>query len=391
MFNSLQITCWTIIIHYSLKLRAAVGGLPDKDLESFLVDRLFRGSLQTLSYVLFLAFKTSRCMIERGGIAACSNTFWSATCISMYLFLLWVAQLVQGSARSEWHRDLNLSIEKIARLRDVSLQRISQGFLMFVACVCGIFLFSIMSAKEMNTETIVVVGIIGAAASAGVLVSEIITSLQTQKRMLKLSDSGQIAERSTEKEEPVEQCSWFFAGVSFLVTSMPAVLGICSALTLDVKSYRSFVLMLKVILPIVQCSFAMAMFMKPKREDGDYKWFVYFSFFMFAVVTEGAFSVGLFKLGSIKFGVAGILRISMWYAIFWVELKFRESAAKLPPQELSNFLCQSVLVKLTAAIGPLVFFSFETVSCFISQGSLDNEECENTSNASLFYQPTSQY
>ena len=60
------------------------------------------------------------------------------------------------------------------------------------------------------------------------------------------------------------------------------------------------------------------------------------------------------------------------------------AASKLPPQGLSDFLCQTVLVKGTAAMSTMLFFSFETVSCFISQNSLDNGQCSNTSTAAMY-------
>lgn len=42
-----------------------------------------------------------------------------------------------------------------------------------------------------------------------------------------------------------------------------------------------------------------------------------------------------------------------------------------------------MLVKGVAAMGPMLFFSFETVSCFISQDYLDNGQCANTSRAAM--------
>ncbi|GMI01521.1 hypothetical protein TrVE_jg12109 [Triparma verrucosa] len=35
-------------------------------------------------------------------------------------------------------------------------------------------------------------------------------------------------------------------------------------------------------------------------------------------------------------------------------------------------------------MGPMLFFSFEVVSCFISQGSFDNGQCTNTSASALY-------
>ncbi|GMH99311.1 hypothetical protein TrLO_g8386 [Triparma laevis f. longispina] len=52
----------TVLFHFGLKLRATVGRLPDKDLENFLVDTLLKGGLKTLFSVLFIHFRTAKCV-----------------------------------------------------------------------------------------------------------------------------------------------------------------------------------------------------------------------------------------------------------------------------------------------------------------------------------------
>ena len=89
----------------------------------------------------------------------------------------------------------------------ISLRRGLAGFLTLVTGVCALFLFSLMSADEMDTTTIRVIGITGTGASFGVLISEIYSSLKAQSRRSGLSESGQIVERATELEEPVEEVS----------------------------------------------------------------------------------------------------------------------------------------------------------------------------------------
>ncbi|GMI06435.1 hypothetical protein TrVE_jg8393 [Triparma verrucosa] len=105
------------------------------------------------------------------------------------------------------------------------------------------------------------------------------------------------------------------------------------------------------------------------------------SFFTAIIVGEAGNVAGDF--GRINNGWFAIFRIPIWCFTFWLGLKLCESAGKLPPQGLSDFLCQTVLVKGTAAMGTILFFTFEGVSCFISQASLDNGQCLNTSIASV--------
>ncbi|GMH80284.1 hypothetical protein TL16_g08484 [Triparma laevis f. inornata] len=196
-----------LLFHFGLKLRAAIGRLPDKELETFLVGTLFKGGLQTLFSILFLTFRTTKCMFEKASVVECSNTSDCSTMISVYLLLWWFTKIVQGSVRSEWRKYLNLLTEKIARMRGISLRRGLAGFLTLVTGVCGIFLFTRMSADEMDWTTISVVSLTGLVASLGVAVSEVYSSLKAQSRRSGLSESGQIVERATELEEPVEEVS----------------------------------------------------------------------------------------------------------------------------------------------------------------------------------------
>ena len=185
----------------------SLGRLPDEDLDLFLVDTLFKGGLKTLASILFLTFRTTKCMFEKGSFENCSGTSHCSTMISMYLLVWWLTKLVQGSVRSEWRKDLNLSMEKIARMKDISLRRGLAGFLTLVTGVCAIFLFSMMSADEMDETTINVVGLTGVAAAVGVFISEAYSSLKAQNQRLSQSASGQDVEQATELEEPVEEVS----------------------------------------------------------------------------------------------------------------------------------------------------------------------------------------
>ncbi|GMH92401.1 hypothetical protein TrVE_jg3631 [Triparma verrucosa] len=76
-----------------------------------------------------------------------------------------------------------------------------------------------MSADDMDETAISVVGLTGFVAAGGVFISEAYSSLKAQNQRLSQSASSQIVEQATELEEPAEECSWFFVGVSFFFTS----------------------------------------------------------------------------------------------------------------------------------------------------------------------------
>ena len=168
-------------------------------------------------------------------------------------------------------------------------------------------------------------------------------------------------------------------GVSFLFTSIYSGLYVCYGVTLEDKYWLIAVL----ILPITVPSCVMAVLYKPKRTDVGYKRFLYFHFFTLAVVSECGGAVGCFLTNLVFSGWFCLFRIPCYVIAFWLGLKLRASAATLPPQELSDLLCQTVLVKGTTAMGTMLFFSFETVSCFISQDSLSNGQCSNTTSAGM--------
>ena len=99
---------------------------------------------------------------------------------------------------------MSLSVTKIATM-NVSFRRSAQGLLTLVTGVCGIFLFSEMSAeREMDAEEefedwgfMLVVGNIGLCTSIVSLLSEIYSVLKAMKRKSKISgDDDNQANRS---------------------------------------------------------------------------------------------------------------------------------------------------------------------------------------------------
>jgi len=368
-----------VLFHILLKLRAAIGRLPDEDLQTFLVNALYRGGIQTLSSILFLTFNLVKCMLEEN-LEDCSATSQSSTWISVYLLFWYITTLVQGSVRSERRGELSLSIEKIARMRDISLRHGVEGALSFVAGVCGIFLFAMMSAEKKDETTMIVlpVGVTGAISAVGVVVS-VSFAHSTLKVQAQRSNETKIGQRETAIEEPVEECSWVFVGISFISTSTFTATRILYSVTTEEK----YVEVGHLFLPVATLLFTMAMLSKPKRTDAAYKWFLFLHFFSFLFAQELLYTIGQFREKKVGKGCWNLGKLVWWCGVYWVLLKLRESLAKFSPQELSDFLCQTILIKCAAVIGTMLFFSFETATCFIDEESLDNGICASTSWASV--------
>ena len=139
-----------------------------------------------------------------------------------------------------------MSIEKIVRMRDISLRRGLAGFLTLVTGVCGIFLFSIMSADDGDQKTTFVAGFTGSVACFGVFISEVFSSLKAQRKRRgeQRTESGQIVEPATELEEPVEEvsvekfnCVKVLESNTYSKIIAPSVLGFLWALHFFLRQY----------------------------------------------------------------------------------------------------------------------------------------------------------
>ncbi|GMH82038.1 hypothetical protein TrST_g3249 [Triparma strigata] len=390
----------TKAFHSGFKLRANIGRLPDRDIDKFLVDTLFKGGLQTLLSILFLSFRTSKCIFEEGALEKCNDTAWCSTLISIFLLNFWMIRVVQDSVRREWQHDVSLSVEKIATMRGFGLRRGIQGVLTILVLICGIFLFAMMSVENYDrngndiedqanedqsnsqvptyNDAVHVVGAFGLAASLACVISEAHLVRSAQKKKFSESTSGALM--VDEGKQKVDECAYVFIILSFLLTTVTSVARALFML-LGGEYINTFA---NSILPVAAMSFLLSFFMKPKRVDRPYLYFLYFHFFTFLIFGELASSTGLLVPGYLMEGLFILLRIPVWCFMFKKALKLRASAAELPPDELSDFLCQTVLLKGSASVGPMIFFSFETVSCFISQGSVSDGKCSDTARASLY-------
>ena len=127
-------------------------------------------------------------------------------------------------------------------------------------------------------------------------------------------------------------------------------------------------------------SFGLSCFLKPKRKDAFYMRFLWIHFFSFAFVSEVSASIGWFRLNNNAAWINLVRLLLVWPYVFKQKRRVREAASGLTDVELSHFLCTSILKKGTACLVPMVFFSFETIACFIEEGTFlgeeNNRQCE---------------
>ena len=60
--------------------------------------------------------------------------------------------------------------------------------------------------------------------------------------------------------------------------------------------------------------------------------------------------------------------LPFWFIVYALGLKLRKKAPQLPPTELSNYLCRTVLFVGVSAMTTIIFFTFESLSYAASDG-----------------------
>ena len=132
-----------------------------------------------------------------------------------------------------------------------------------------------------------------------------------------------------------------------------------------------------------------AIFLRPKDEGAGIK-LLHLQFFLFAIISEIVLAVGNFRAGYRGHAWIALIRMVLfWPFMYALGLKLRRKAAQLSPAELSNFLCKTVLLGGVRSVVPILFFTFETLSCYLANPrkedmGMASETCSNTMIASMF-------
>ena len=234
-----------------------------------------------------------------------------------------------------------------------------------------------MSAKEPDEDLVTALGLMGSVAGVACIVSEIYTV--TKERNMRRRGQSQPEQPGTvPREDLVENCSWWHVAACFVGSTSYQVLYIMYAITLAEWTWRAGYL----LLPIAWACMLLGAYLRPKDEGAGLK-VLHLQFFVIAIGSEVAGAVGNFQGGLVASGWASLAKIPLWLTAYWLALKLRRKAAQLPPAELSNFLCHTVLVGGVSAMAPMIFFMFEAVSCMASGDGIGDDLCTNTSVAAM--------
>ena len=363
----------TIWFYFLLRIRANIGRLPDMDLNEFLVEKLIKGGFTTLASMVFLLFRSTKCFIETG-VSQCTTNALCSTFTSLSLLFWWGSKLVETSIKER--KDLAVRIEKIAQMK-ISWRNSAEGIMLAVMAGCGASLFALMSAEKPEGKFVLSVGSTGLVAGAACVVLQVVAVVKEQSKRGMQSQLTQPA--PVLKDDIVDSCSWWFVAASFLVTTSYTALAVIYACTLEDWTWQVG----NMIIAIVGTCMVIAVVLRPKDEGAGIK-VLHLQFAVFAIGSELAYAVGDFRHGDNFGAVLNLIRIVIfWLPVYVLSLKLRRRVAQLPPALISKYICNSVLCGGVKAMSPMIFFSFETLSCVAGNG-LESDQCKNTSMAALF-------
>ena len=264
-------------------------------------------------------------------------------------------------------------MEKIALL-NISWKRAIEDIMLFAMAGCGAFLFALMSATEPDEILVLTVGYTGIVACVTTIIFEIYTVTRVRERRKTMSTRG-LQQPVPVSTEFVDGCSYWFVALGFLLASSFTPLMVLYAITLE-DWYSNIALM---ILPIVVTFGVISMMLRPKDEGlGIIALHSQFTIFSFGL---GVGALGYHRNGNRMYRASSITVLISVLIAYALGLQLRRKAAQLPPAQLSSYICNTVLLGGVSAMAPMLFFTFEAVSCIASNG-IESNECDNTMHAS---------
>ena len=189
---------------------------------------------------------------------------------------------------------------------------------------------------------------------------------------------------TTRTDEIVEGCSYWYVAIVYLGTLPYVGVLIYYAAAFEYWAFKTSTM----LLPIACLSVVVGVFLRPK-DNGIGAKALHLQFFLFGVLSELSKAYENLVMNLIVASLFALVRATFWCGVYRIGLRLRKKAAMRKPEELSAFLCETVLVGGGGMItwGMLVYFNIVTITCLNIYGfqqELDPEKrvCDNTAYAS---------
>ncbi|GMH51421.1 hypothetical protein TrST_g4611 [Triparma strigata] len=418
---------WSVFFKAGMKWRTKIVALSDAELTNFFLEAVLKNCVRNSVLILFVTFKALNCVSttldEQEGdfsnpitaaINECENSVLCSLFISIYL-VGYIFTVMVFSTLSERQRKSNIiSWENMVTMQGVNVRQITESILTCITICCGMFLFCMIETIQDNRNTLISVGLVGLFGSTLTFGSEVlmlVTTILQEEEMIRdarnsnsfmlncylgmMIPARKLASKwgwiVNEERESVEQIAvsevanfWVFLSVvlttSFMILNVTFALGAASLLLHNIMD---------LIIPIILLPYMLSILMKPKRTDKIYKRFLVLHFIQIGCISEILGAIGNITRGENIKAILNIARIPIFSVVFRIMLGLRASIAKLPPSDLSDFLVNVLLVNGAGSLTTIVFFLFETLSCWVEESegaSADSyiDRCGNTANAALW-------
>lgn len=337
-------TCEALSFHLCLKVRSHLRRFRAYDLNTFLINTILYGGLQTAASVVFVTFRVTKCVFEvstleaeyefEDELRACGGASSATSWIGIYLLVWWVYSIIRSSVITEFSDRINVTIKHVAQL-NMGWRRRIQGCLMILCGVCASFLFSFTEkiearpdkpngGGENKREIIEILGNIGMASAFISLASEWHTVTKAARKERKQQEESQNSHQVYDSQvftialPPAEifvsGCSWIYIAVIYVFTSAVSLMYVAFAVfswrcedetrvldghnwvackdIVDEEGMRFSLVVGNVVMPISFLLFVVSVLMRPKETNPKYMKFLYFHFFTFAFVVEFSTAFG---------------------------------------------------------------------------------------------------
>jgi hypothetical protein len=364
-----------------LVLRSYISKLPPPELSSYLINTVLSSCLKLLGPLLFLAFRSVRCVVEEQSIEACvvpsTAQSWLSAYFIMFNLVLFVTSALPASDRHLV--DNRWSISKIV-LFDLSTAQKIELCLAAITAMCSLALFSVVLSPPGSWEAsrnplIYYVGIGGAITVTGILASEIgRVWLKDSPRVPKrfstyLATSSSLDDRSSANSY-VTSCSWiwFCPGVvlSILHTTLIAMF--------VATSNHDYWVIDQTFSIITYMTYILGFALKP-RANSKLFWAYVFCHYLLQILIPGILrtSNDYRKYDDATY-LATLTEPAVTTLVAAIALKVRHSACNLSDFDLDSFIRNAVVkVTVVEAMGGILYLLFEALACIAKSVSTGYE------------------
>ncbi|GMI17818.1 hypothetical protein TrLO_g1780 [Triparma laevis f. longispina] len=330
--------------------------MPKPELSKFLCVEVLQKVILAAPPILYLTAKAGSCVLDNLGVeevGQCDITTLCTTYLGVILvlyFLYGIAQasLSEAQKSSAEYQQHTIRIFQVAKL-DITPWKSLLISLWVVTALISIYLFShIESSKLSNLPQLEGLATFAALSMLFLSFAESLTAMQIQGdwgTILVFGENG----RTRKPDQMARHC-----GAASTHNDFDRAL----------RVLRNHTNHNRIFFSVASVLFLLTVMMRPKDASKGYNLFLHAHFFCFGILSDGFVAIRHARRGKWNMvAVEMFIIVCLYFPAWWVLLKFRKRLAALPLEELSNYLIDNVIKAGLGALIPMLFLTFDTMSC----------------------------